>query len=107
MKTLFAFAMLLLSAAGTTAQWVYPPTKTVDSSDTYWGMTSKDPYRWIENMKDKEVVDWFQAQADLSNNMLNKIVGRDRLVKEWMGLDKRKPANYSSTAHEGIGRGAG
>jgi prolyl oligopeptidase len=101
MKTLFAFAMLLVSAAGSTAQWVYPPTKTVDSSDTYWGMSSKDPYRWLENMKDKEVVDWFQAQADLSNNMLNKIVGRDRLVKEWMELDKRKPANYSSIAYEG------
>jgi len=30
------------------AQWNYPPTKTVEVSDTYFGKTYPDPYRWLE-----------------------------------------------------------
>jgi prolyl oligopeptidase len=101
MKHLFTVVMLLASTVCSYAQWAYPPTRTVDSSDSYWGITSKDPYRWLEQIKGKEVVDWFQAQADLSNSLLNKIPGRDRLVKEWVGLDKLKPASYSSLVYEG------
>ena len=51
-----AFLVVALSAAVPAhAQWSYPPTKTVDASDTYFGTTYKDPYRWLENLKDKEV----------------------------------------------------
>ncbi|MCL4539367.1 MAG: hypothetical protein M1378_07165 [Bacteroidetes bacterium] len=67
-------------------QLAYPPTRTVDSSDTYWGKTIKDPYRWLENIKSKEVEDWFKAQALLSDSLLNRIPGRDSLVKEWMDV---------------------
>ena len=83
------------------AQWNYPPTRTVDSADTRWGRTYQDPYRWLENIKGKEVVDWFHAQADLSGNLLDKIPGRDSLVHEWTALDKLKAANYSSIVYEG------
>ena len=61
MKTLFCFVMFLLLSTCSYAQWPYPPTRTVDSSDTYWGKEYKDPYRWLENIKSKEVEDWFKA----------------------------------------------
>jgi prolyl oligopeptidase len=101
MKALRWAAVLLLFAACSDAQWVYPPSRTVDSADTYWGRTYKDPYRWLENIKSKEVEDWFKAQADLANSLLNKIPARDSLVKEWMSLDKLKPASYSAIIYEG------
>ncbi len=62
MRTLFAIALLLGSAVGSNARWPYLPTRSVDSSDTYWGMTSKDPYRWLENMEENEVT--FRNFAD-------------------------------------------
>jgi prolyl oligopeptidase len=82
------------------AQWEYPPTKTVDASDTYFGKTYKDPYRWLENLKDKEVEYWFKAQAELTDGLLAKIPGRDALAQEWMELDKLKPAAYSAITYE-------
>src|ERR1019366_595613 len=82
------------------AQYNYPPTKTVDSSDTYFGVTYKDPYRWLEHMKDTEVVTWFKDQANLSNSVLNKISGRDQLVAEWKMLDKLQPPKISSRDYE-------
>src|SRR5215831_10078544 len=58
------------------AEWQYPATKTVDTRDTYFGRTYKDPYRWLENLKDKEVEAWFKAQAESTDKLLAKIPGR-------------------------------
>lgn len=82
------------------AQWNYPPTRTVDASDTYFGVTYNDPYRWLENLKDKDVQAWFKAQAELTDDTLAKIPGRDALVQEWTALDKLKPASYSEISYE-------
>ena len=97
-SVLLAFSVLL--ATSSRAQWAYPPTKTVDASDTYFGKTYKDPYRWLENLKDQEVEAWFKAQADLTDDLLAKIPARDALAAEWMALDKLKPASYGSITYE-------
>ena len=69
------------------AQWNYPPTRTVEVSDTYFGKTYADPYRWLENTRDKEVEDWFKAQAIVTDNVLDRIPARNALARKWMGLD--------------------
>jgi prolyl oligopeptidase len=89
-----AFAVSLSFAAH--AQWEYPATRTVDASDTYFGKTYKDPYRWLENLKDKEVEAWFKAQAELTDRLLAKIPARDALAEEWMALDKFKLKDLAS-----------
>ena len=78
------------------AQWMYPATRTVDSSDTYFGVTYKDPYRWMEYIKEPEVETWFKKQADYTNSLLNKLNGRDELIAEWKKLDKLQPPQISS-----------
>jgi prolyl oligopeptidase len=90
------FAMLVQGAA----PWSYPPTKTTGASDIYFGKTYKDPYRWLENLKDKDVEAWFKAQAELTDSVLAKIPARDALANEWMELDKLKPATYSQITYE-------
>ena len=69
-------------------------------SDTYFGKTYEDPYRWLENLKDTDVEAWFKAQAELTDGLLAKIPGRDALVQEWLALDKLKPAAYSDIQYE-------
>ena len=82
------------------AQMMYPATKTVESTDTYWGVTYKDPYRWLEDMKNPDVVSWFKAQADLTNETLNKISGRDELIAEWKKIDKLRPPRFLAMVKE-------
>lgn len=91
MKKIIVIVILFFQGAPLFAQWNYPTTKTVDSSDTYFGVSYKDPYRWLENFKDTIVVTWFKEQADLSNSLLNKLSGRDELIAEWKMLDKLQP----------------
>jgi prolyl oligopeptidase len=93
-------ALVLLASTPSYGQWSYPPTRTVDASDTYFGKTYQDPYRWLENLKDKDVGAWFKAQATLTDNLLAKIPARDDLVKEWTALDKLKPATYREIQFE-------
>jgi prolyl oligopeptidase len=100
-KKLFCLVNLLLLSTCSYSQWVYPPTRTVDSSYTYWGKTYKDPYRWLENIKSKEAEGWFKAQANVSKSLLDKIAAKDSLAKEWMSLDKLQPASYSDIVYEG------
>ncbi len=87
------FIVLIYSCKNNTAQqaWNYPKSKTVDSSDTYFGVNYKDPYRWLENLKDTNVILWLKNQSDFSNDILNKISGRDELIAEWKMLDSLQP----------------
>src|SRR5712664_267819 len=100
MKRIVFLIVPLLASTTCFADWQYPETKTVEAEDVYFGKTYKDPYRWLENLKDKDVESWFKAQAELTDGLLAKIPGRDALVNEWMALDKLKPAAYSAISYE-------
>lgn len=92
--------VFLFCALNSFAQGKYPATKTADSTHTYFGTTYKDPYGWLENIKDSSVVSWFKKQANYSNAILNKISGRDELIAEWKMLDKLQPARISGRVYE-------
>jgi prolyl oligopeptidase len=100
MTRTFALLALLLATTPAYAQWKYPATRTVDATDTYFGKIYKDPYRWLENLKDKAVESWFKAQADVTDGLLAKIPARDALAEEWMKLDKLQPARYGGMRFE-------
>ncbi len=61
------------------------PLKPV--TDTYFGQTVTDPYRWMEDLSAPEVKTWFQGQNDYTRNALAKIPGRDALDKRLLALD--------------------
>jgi len=91
--------LLCFCACSAFAQLKPPATPTVDSTDTYFGKTYKDPYRWLEHIKDTAVVTWFKQQADYSKAMLNNIKGRDELIAEWKKLDKLQPAQINERTY--------
>ena len=101
MKKSIIFLLFFTGCSSLFAQLKYPATRTVDAQDTYWGVTYKDPYRWLEDMKDPEVNAWFKAQADLTNATMNTIAGRDELIAEWRKLDKLQPPQIYFPIKEG------
>ena len=74
--------LFIVICASSKAQNNYPATKTVDSSDTYFGVTYKDPYRWLENLKDSNVVNWFRLQKEFADKKMEKIDGIDSLLNQ-------------------------
>lgn len=95
MKTIFVCFAVGLYTFGCCAQLNYPNTPKIEVSDTLWRTIYKDNYRWMENMKDPKVVDWFKDQATLTDSVMGNISGRDELIAEWRKLEALQPPSYS------------
>lgn len=67
----------------------YPQTATVDTVDTYFGVSVPDPYRWLENDTSAATSSWVKAQNEITNNYLEHIPFRQDLLKRLTEL-----ANY-------------
>ena len=91
-----AFFLCLIVSTNVYSQWIYPETRKVDSTQTYFGVTLKDPYQWLEDLKNTEVQNWFKAQSEFTDNALSKIPGQDILFNEMTQLDNVKNVKYSS-----------
>lgn len=57
----------------------YPETKKTDQSDDYFGLTVKDPYRWLEDDRAADTKDWVQREVAFTNDYLQKIPFREEL----------------------------
>jgi prolyl oligopeptidase len=76
----FAAAVLATSCSTSHLEpMTYPESRTVDAVDTLWGTAVKDPYRWLEDDRDEEVIEWVAAQASTSRAFLDQLPGRQGL----------------------------
>ena len=74
-----------------------PPVAPVNNAtDTYFGVSVDDPYRYMEDMKNPEVVQWMKAQADYTRAVLAKIPLRDEILKEVTTFGDAAPARVTS-----------
>src|SRR5580692_4551212 len=79
--------LLLLMPALACAQSELPKTPVRAVIDNYFGTNVVDPYRWLENTSDPEVVAWMKAQNDYARSVLARIPGRDELLARITSLD--------------------
>jgi prolyl oligopeptidase len=90
------WALLLLVAATVgQAQTLPPPAPVRTVTDTYFGVTVPDPYRYLEDAKNPEVRAWLQAQADYTRATLDRIPGRAALLKRIAELGDAVPARVA------------
>ena len=91
MRKIIPFFIAICFSFVAIGQYVYHPSKTVDSSDSHFGVTYNDPYRWLEYTKQPEAETWFKLQAAYTDSILNNLGGRDQLIAEWKQLEKAQP----------------
>ncbi|XCF06412.1 prolyl oligopeptidase family serine peptidase [Tamlana crocina] len=64
----------------------YPETKTVDTTDHYFGVPVKDPYRWLEDDMSAETAQWVKAQNTTTFGYLNQIPFKDDIKNRLSSL---------------------
>jgi prolyl oligopeptidase len=64
--------------------------------DTYHGVVVEDPYRWLENSADPEVVAWIAAQRAHTRKILDSWPGREALRRRVEELTINGSAAYGS-----------
>lgn len=62
-------------------QLTYPESKKIETTDTYFGETVADPYRWLENDTSQATAQWVEAQNDVTFGYLNQIPYRAEIKK--------------------------
>jgi len=81
------------STADSTPGLTYPPTRTVDVVDDYFGTRVADPYRWLENLDSPDTAAWIAAENKVTFGYLEKLPQREAIRKRLTDLwDYRRTA---------------
>ena len=79
-------ACALVAGAGQAAPLEYPTTPSQPVSDTYFGATVTENYRWLENTDNAEVKSWIAAQNALTRRVIDALPRRAQIKKELLGM---------------------
>ena len=64
----------------------YPSARRGDVVDDYHGVKVADPYRWLEQLDSTETRAWVAAEAQLTDEYLEKIPARQEIKKRLTDL---------------------
>ena len=70
-------------------------------TDTYFGKEVTDNYRWMEDMKSAETQNWFRAQGEYTDSILNQLPGRDSLIATFERYDQLEAVSYGRAVKRG------
>lgn len=87
-----------------------PKTRTVDQVDDFFGTAVPDPYRWLEDTDDPEVVAWLKQQGERSREYLGALRNRaaitaalDRVVRlPHSGLPLHRGKRWFRFGNDGV-----
>ncbi|MDO4224519.1 MAG: prolyl oligopeptidase family serine peptidase [Bergeyella zoohelcum] len=88
LKSLIVSAGAMFLASCTSQKMVenntqkYPETKKVNHTDTYFGQSIADPYRWLEDDRAEDTKAWVKEQNVLTNSYLSKIPFREEIRQQ-------------------------
>lgn len=108
--TVLRLLALGLCTAPTLAQVAYPPTPRGDVTDTYFGVTVPDAYRWLEELDSAATKAWIEAQNKITFAYLEQIPQREaikqRITELWnyerYGIPFKEGGKYFYTFNSGL-----
>jgi prolyl oligopeptidase len=75
------------AAATLTGASAPPPTERHDVTETFFGQTVTDRYRWLESWHEAKVQVWLKAQDNYTRGTLERIPGREKFLARVKALD--------------------
>src|SRR5205814_1702220 len=93
--------LVALLASLAVADTQAPAARKAPVTDTYFGTSVTDNYRWLEDLEKPEVKTWLKSQADYSKDVIDRIAGRDSLLGDFVRLDAMRPAIISAVTRKG------
>ncbi|MCY2687597.1 prolyl oligopeptidase family serine peptidase [Salinimicrobium sp. TH3] len=89
-------SLILVGLVGYSQQNSEPPL-TQKNPDTLFfaGNMVIDNYTYLEDYKEPEVAEWYKAQADYANSLLDKISGQELILKEFSNIEQVMSPNLS------------
>ncbi len=82
---------------------VAPPLPAKLVTDTFFGVTVEDPYRFLEDTSDPAVQQWMRGQADATAAVLARIPARDALLARIREIDASASASIGQLHRDARG----
>ena len=102
MRTLAPLATAFLLIAGCTpSRPPYPPTEKKPLTDAYHGTSVVDDYRWLDDMSDRSVRSWVEAQNAFSRSLLDKAGARAAIAARLKQAYGEKSVSYNARFYRG------
>lgn len=80
-----SLALLMMTMTATAQQELkilpYPKAHTVSQTDTYFGTTVADPYRWLEDLDSADTKAWVEAENKVTASYLDQLKTRPAIHK--------------------------
>lgn len=83
----FVIVFVCTTFSSLSAQSGPPPTEKQNVTETFYGQTVSDPYRWLEHWQDGNGATWLKAQDTYTRATLEKIPGREKFLARVKELD--------------------
>lgn len=96
-KSVLLSAVLFSATNFLYSQYIYPVTKTIDSSYTFHNITIKDPFLWMENLQNEETKNWFKVQNNFTDSILEKLPLTGKIYNE---ISKRTTVIKKDQIHD-------
>ena len=64
--------------------------ESIPYTEILHGITIQDNYRFLENLKDTTLQNWYKNNSDYSKSILNSITGRNEIASQVKNFEKRK-----------------
>jgi len=100
---LFPFGFVLAFWSGIVVAETPPVAPVKKVTETHFGTTVVDPYRYMEDFKSPAVQDWVKGQAEFAERTLHSLRGRDALLARIAELDAGAPYSISGIARRPSG----
>jgi prolyl oligopeptidase len=81
-----------------------PETPKRIIKENYFGKEIEDPYRWLENVKDPEVLKWLADQNSYTRSVIDAIPERSKILERMRQLDAETPPPLSGFSRDESGR---
>ena len=101
---LFGFIVAAVAISMTAASAAIPPppvAKQIPVTDTYFGTSVVDPYRWMEAHPNPDLEAFLKAHNDRTRAILDAIPGRASLVTRLEALSETSNVSQGVIAHHG------
>lgn len=90
--------LLLLMPFLVASQEIVKPEKAKPKSvvNEYHGIKVEDPYRYMEDLSNPEVINWMKANTKYAESVLNSIPGKSEMIKKMEEMDSRTASRISN-----------
>jgi prolyl oligopeptidase len=97
MKSLVAICFLLAGSV-LWGQGPVEPEKAAKKvvTNEYHGVTLEDPYQYMEDLNDPEVLSWMKSNTAFAESILHSIPGRETMLEKIRELDSRTESQVTS-----------